>query len=86
MTTQESEEGEIWMAAARMKLHRLCGPVDGERRLHDGLVALGLSELRSAADLYRLAAWFVRQGGFLEALGYALQFQATLLGGKPPSD
>lgn len=71
-----------WSALARTKLHRICGIDRGEALLRDALATAGLEELRSPDDLATIARVLVAQGGFVEAVGHALQFQATLHGAR----
>ncbi len=73
---------DVWMDAARVKLHRICGQERGEQLLHEALRARGKTGLASADELYGLADYFIEKGGFLEAVGHALKFQATLHGAR----
>lgn len=81
MTTTVASD-DRWMTAARVKLHRISGPERGEQLLQQALAELGLRGLSSAEELFALAEHLVTKGGFTEAIGYALQFQATLHGAR----
>lgn len=82
MMTATQERQVSWMDLARAKVYRLCGPEDGEVLLRESLLALELDALRSADDLLLVAERLVGLGGFKQAVGHALQFQATLHGAK----
>lgn len=78
MTTQATTS---WLELARVKVYRLCGPEKGEAFLQDAMAAVGVRELRSADDLLLVADHLISTSGFSQAVGFALQFQATLHGG-----
>jgi aryl carrier-like protein len=75
-------EGSRWVVLARSKLHRLCGRERGEALLDEALLGAGLDAIRTVEDLDRVADQLIRKGGFVEAVGYALRFQATLHGAR----
>ncbi len=70
-----------WLDLGREKVYRLCGPEKGEPLLQQAMATVGLSELRSADDLLLVAEHLIAAGGFSQAIGFALRFQATLHGG-----
>jgi hypothetical protein len=77
----DTEESRF-LSIARSKLHRICGPERGEELLREALATAGLDAVRTADDLDALADALIDRGGFVEAVGYALQFQATLQGAR----
>jgi hypothetical protein len=78
------EDESPLLALARAKLHRLCGVERGETLLREALSEAGLETVRSPDDLGAVAAHLIERGGFAQAVGYTLQFQATLHGARRP--
>jgi hypothetical protein len=67
-----------WLELARGKLVRVLGPSKGAVVLDEVLESLGLETLSGPEDLARFGEQLGHRGGFMSALGAALQTQALL--------
>lgn len=83
MTATETGDGR-WVALARVKLQRICGEDRGQALLTEAMAEAGLRALLSADDLAKVADVLIKRGGFVQAVGFALQFQAILHGARRP--
>lgn len=64
------------------RLKRALGAPAAERIAKDGLMKLGLHELRTADELLQFSNYLLKQGGVVESVGRALKVTAILHGAR----
>lgn len=67
-----------WNSVALGKLTKVLGERAGRELMKEGLLELGVDELRSAGDLRRFANRLAAKGGFAAAVGGLLNLHATM--------
>jgi hypothetical protein len=80
--SRASTPDDDWHRVALDKLTRVLGARTGPATMHEVLLAIGSSHLRTPADLRRFAQALIARGGFAGAVGGLLSVHATMYGSR----